>query len=283
MRRRRRRGRDRPAGGELALEQVPRPGPRRRRAADPAPQRLQDRQPDACWRASRARSCAALMEGYGHRPIFVEGDEPADMHRRMAAAARRGARRDRRHPATRARGGRARAPAVADDRAGHAQGLDRPGRGARAASHQVPLAKMREQPDKLAELEAWMRSYRPEELFDDRGTPRADVLAPAPEGERRMSANPHANGGLLLAGPAPARLPRLRRRRAGAGRDRRARRRACWATSCATSCAPTRTPSASSGRTRPPPTGSPTCSRSRAGRGWRIRCRPTTTSPRTAA
>ena len=189
---------------------------------------------------------------------------------------RRGARRDRRHPAARARGGGARAPAVADDRPGHAQGLDRPGRGRPAASHQVPLAKMREQPDKLAELEAWMRSYRPEELFDDRGSPRDDVLAPPPEGERRMGANPHANGGLLLEDlrlpdfrdyavdvPSPAastseatrvlgvflrdvmtrqlaHLPRLR-----AGRD----------------------------RLQPPRRMS---SRSPAGRGWPIPCRPTT-------
>ena len=140
---------------------------------------------------------AALMEGYGHRPIFVEGDEPADMHRRMAEAvdealdAIADIRRRAREEGERER------PQWPMIVLGTPKGWTGPGEGT-AASHQVPLAKMREQPDKLAELEAWMRSYRPEELFDDRGKPRDDVLAPAPEGERRMGANPHANGGLLL-------------------------------------------------------------------------------------
>jgi xylulose-5-phosphate/fructose-6-phosphate phosphoketolase len=61
----------------------------------------------------------------------------------------------------------------------------------------VPLSHLRERPEALAQLEAWMRSYRPEELFDDNGAPRDDMLAPAPEGEHRMGAVPQANGGLL--------------------------------------------------------------------------------------
>jgi xylulose-5-phosphate/fructose-6-phosphate phosphoketolase len=65
-------------------------------------------------------------------------------------------------------------------------------------SHQVPLAKLADSPEHLRMLEDWMRSYRPEELFDEHGRPRDEVLAPAPAGERRMSANPHTNGGLLL-------------------------------------------------------------------------------------
>ena len=65
LRDRRRRGGDRPAGGELALQQVPRPGARRRGAADPAPQRLQDRQPDACWRGSSREELESLLVGYG--------------------------------------------------------------------------------------------------------------------------------------------------------------------------------------------------------------------------
>jgi xylulose-5-phosphate/fructose-6-phosphate phosphoketolase len=64
-------------------------------------------------------------------------------------------------------------------------------------SHQVPLSKLGERPDHLQALEEWMRSYKPEELFDEHGTLRADLRALAPEGDRRMGANPHANGGLL--------------------------------------------------------------------------------------
>jgi xylulose-5-phosphate/fructose-6-phosphate phosphoketolase len=65
-------------------------------------------------------------------------------------------------------------------------------------SHQVPLAAIRTKPEHLAQLETWMRSYRPEELFDEGGTPRPEILEQGPEGTRRMGANPHANGGLLL-------------------------------------------------------------------------------------
>ena len=65
-------------------------------------------------------------------------------------------------------------------------------------AHQVPLAGMRENPEHLAELERWLRSYRPEELFDDTGRLRPEIRATAPTGQRRMSDNPHANGGVLL-------------------------------------------------------------------------------------
>ena len=64
-------------------------------------------------------------------------------------------------------------------------------------SHQVPFAEMKERPDHIKLLESWMKSYRPEELFDDSGALKSDIAALAPAGERRMSANPHANGGLL--------------------------------------------------------------------------------------
>ena len=86
-------------------------------------------------------------------------------------------------------------------------------------SHQVPLADGPDEPDHLAALETWMRSYRPEELFDDGGALRAELAALAPRGDRRMGANPHANGGLLLRDLELPGLPRLRRR------GRRARRR----------------------------------------------------------
>jgi xylulose-5-phosphate/fructose-6-phosphate phosphoketolase len=139
---------------------------------------------------------AALLEGYGHRPIFVEGDEPEEMHQRMAAALddalddiagiqrRARERGDRERPHW---------PMIV---LRSPKGWTGPGEGT-PASHQVPLSHLRERPEALAKLEQWMRSYRPEELFADDGSPRGDVLAPAPEGERRMGANPHANGGLL--------------------------------------------------------------------------------------
>src|SRR3954449_8357348 len=65
-------------------------------------------------------------------------------------------------------------------------------------AHQVPLAEVRTDKDHLKMLEAWMRSYKPEKLFDEHGRPRPEVRAVAPTGERRMGANPHANGGVLL-------------------------------------------------------------------------------------
>ena len=65
-------------------------------------------------------------------------------------------------------------------------------------AHQVPLAGMRQNPEHLAQLEHWLRSYRPEELFDDAGRLREQIRATAPTGQRRMSDNPHANGGMLL-------------------------------------------------------------------------------------
>ncbi|MEV1242888.1 phosphoketolase family protein [Nonomuraea sp. NPDC050022] len=74
-------------------------------------------------------------------------------------------------------------------------------------AHQVPLAKVRENPEHLAMLEEWMRSYRPEELFDDDGRPVDSIRETVPPGDRRMSANPHTNGGELLQ---PLRLPDFR-------------------------------------------------------------------------
>ena len=88
-------------------------------------------------------------------------------------------------------------------------------------AHQVPVADVRTNPEHLAILEAWMRSYRPEELFDDAGRLRPELAALAPSGTRRMGANPHANGGLLLKDLDRARLHRLR----GA---RRASRASAW-------------------------------------------------------
>jgi xylulose-5-phosphate/fructose-6-phosphate phosphoketolase len=145
----------------------------------------------------------ALMTGYGHRAWFVEGDEPKAMHQTMAAAldeivadirriqddARAGSRERPRWPMIVLRTPKGwTGPAEVDGI--QVEGTWR--------AHQVPLAKLAENPGHVRALEDWMRSYRPEELFDEAGRPRADVLAPVPDGERRMGANPHANGGLLL-------------------------------------------------------------------------------------
>jgi xylulose-5-phosphate/fructose-6-phosphate phosphoketolase len=146
---------------------------------------------------------ANLLRGYGWRPYFVEGDDPARMHEIMAStldtvfdAIRRIQRA--------ARSGKAGArpawpmivlatpkgwtgPATVDGQ--RVEGTFR--------SHQVPLSDL-SRPAHLQQLEAWMRSYRPGELFDADGQPLAVVTALSPKGPRRMSASPHANGGLLL-------------------------------------------------------------------------------------
>ncbi|NLD53045.1 MAG: phosphoketolase family protein [Burkholderiaceae bacterium] len=146
----------------------------------------------------------ALFRGYGHRPYFVEGDDPATMHRLMAAtldqvlaeirdiqaqARSQGYRERRPWPMIVLRTPKGwTGPKVVDGKA--IEGTYR--------SHQVPLAQLASEPAHLAALEQWMRSYRPEELFDAQGRPLPEIAALAPEGDRRMGANPHANGGLLL-------------------------------------------------------------------------------------
>ena len=122
----------------------------------------------------------ALLEGYGWRPLLVSAASPATtrraVHRRFAAALDEALDEIARDPARSARGRRASSGPLADDRAAHAEGLDRPEGGrrrcrsrARWRSHQVPLAEVRDNPEHLRELEEWLRSYRPEELFDEDG------------------------------------------------------------------------------------------------------------------
>ena len=149
-----------------------------------------------------------LMRGYGHRPYVVsggfDGEDPAAVHQRMAAVLdevfdeiatiRRAAAEGRLDGAPRwpmivlrtPKGWTG--PREVDGVA--VEGTHR--------SHQVPLAGVRDKKDHRRLLEEWLRSYRPEELFGDDGRPTAGVTALAPTGARRMSANPHANGGLLL-------------------------------------------------------------------------------------
>jgi xylulose-5-phosphate/fructose-6-phosphate phosphoketolase len=145
----------------------------------------------------------SLFEGYGWAPRFVEGDDPEVMHRTMAATMEDCVleiRRVQRQARESGKAGRARWPMIVlrspkgwtgpKEVDGHkVEGSWR--------AHQVPLAGVRENPAHLTQLEAWLRSYRPEELFDSQGRLAPELKALAPDGPRRMSANPHANGGLL--------------------------------------------------------------------------------------
>ncbi|HEY6886635.1 MAG TPA: phosphoketolase family protein [Solirubrobacter sp.] len=146
----------------------------------------------------------ALMTGYGYRAWFVEGHEPEAMHQAMAAALDEITSEIRRIQDAARQGGateRPRWPMIVlrtpKGWTGPAEVDGLPVEGTFRA-HQVPLAKLAENPEHVRMLEAWMRSYRPDELFDEHGRPCPEVVAGVPEGERRMGANPHANGGLLL-------------------------------------------------------------------------------------
>lgn len=145
----------------------------------------------------------ALFIGYGYTPYFVEGDDPDIMHQKMAATL------DEITASIRSIQQRARETGVAErvrwpmivlrspkgwtgpkEIKGHkAEGSWR--------SHQVPFADVRENPDSLQVLETWLRSYKPQELFDADGRLLDEYRELAPKGTRRMSANLHANGGLL--------------------------------------------------------------------------------------
>jgi xylulose-5-phosphate/fructose-6-phosphate phosphoketolase len=145
----------------------------------------------------------SLLSGYGHKPYFVEGDEPELMHQLMAANleivlaeiqaiqrdARAGFQQRPRWPMIVLRTPKGwTGPKVVDGKP--AEGSFR--------SHQVPLAQLATKPEHLQQLEEWMRSYKPEELFDEIGKLRPELAELAPTGRRRMGDNPHANGGLLL-------------------------------------------------------------------------------------
>jgi xylulose-5-phosphate/fructose-6-phosphate phosphoketolase len=147
----------------------------------------------------------ALLTGYGYHAHYVEGDDPAVMHERMAttcdavmdeiAAIQRGAREDHGNVS------RPRWPVlVLRTPKGWTGPREVDGKRVEGTwrSHQVPLSGLASDPAHLRMLENWMRGYQPENLFTDGGEPRPDIVALAPEGERRMGANPHANGGLLL-------------------------------------------------------------------------------------
>ncbi|HKA87280.1 MAG TPA: phosphoketolase family protein [Haliangiales bacterium] len=150
-----------------------------------------------------AEELAEMMRGLGHEPFVVDGHEPAAMHRKMAATldevvarirdiqagARTGGRTDRpRWPMIVLRTPKGwTGPKVVD-------GVPIEGT---FRAHQVPMGDM-DRPEHVQILAEWMKGYRPEELFDAAGRLRRDIAALAPAGAHRMSANPHANGGVLL-------------------------------------------------------------------------------------
>ena len=146
----------------------------------------------------------ALFVGYGYKPYFVEGSRSCRDASEDGRHARRRHRRDPRDPEEGARERQGRAAALADDRAAHAQGLDRAEGDQAATRSRARGARTRclsptsaSNPANLQLLESWLRSYKPEELFDADGRLLPELQALAPEGTRRMSANPHANGGVL--------------------------------------------------------------------------------------
>ncbi len=144
----------------------------------------------------------SLFRGYGYTPYVVEGSDPADMHQQMAAVMEEcitHIREVQREARINGNIERPRWPMIIlrtpkgwtgpEEVDGHkVEGFWR--------SHQVPMGNMHSNPEHLQLLEAWMHSYKPEELFDENGTFRPELKALAPEGNRRMSANPQANGGL---------------------------------------------------------------------------------------
>lgn len=146
----------------------------------------------------------ALMVGYGHKVYYVEGDDPMEMHQKMATAmdaiiaeikhiqkeARtNGFTKRPRWPMIVLRSPKGwTGPKVVDGI--KVEGTFR--------AHQVPLSKLAERPDHLTALETWMKSYKHEELFDKNGRLIPELAELAPKGDRRMGANPHANGGILM-------------------------------------------------------------------------------------
>src|SRR5262249_54462553 len=145
-----------------------------------------------------------LFAGYGYQPHFLEGREPEEMHQRMAELLEavlgdiRAIQDEARHEGRTAlpdwpmiilrtpKGGTG--PKVVDGKP-----VEDTWR-----AHQVPVAEFKNHPEHLEILAEWMKSYKPEELFDEDGKLVAELAELAPKGDRRMGANPHANGGLLL-------------------------------------------------------------------------------------
>ena len=145
-----------------------------------------------------------LLKGYGYEPHFVSGDDPPLVHQRMAAVLDEVVQEIQVIQRTAREGNdptRPRWPMIVlrtpKGWTGPKEVDGLPVEGTFRA-HQVPITQVRENPEHLALLESWMRSYRPAELFDEKGTLVEELKALPPKQYRRMSANPHTNGGLLL-------------------------------------------------------------------------------------
>src|SRR5689334_17938697 len=156
----------------------------------------------------------SLFRGYGWTPVFVEGSDPMVMHQKMAAAMEQCVleiRRIQEQARSSGKPFRPRWPMIVmrtpkgwtgpKEVDGHkVEGFWR--------SHQVPLSGLHGNPAHMKQLEEWLRSYKPEELFDQDGRLKPELRALAPKGNRRMGANPHANGGQLRR---PLRIPDFRK------------------------------------------------------------------------
>jgi xylulose-5-phosphate/fructose-6-phosphate phosphoketolase len=144
-----------------------------------------------------------LFRGYGYTPHFVEGSDPATMHELMAATLEKVVDEIKRIKSDAAKGAKERprwpmivmrtpkgwtCPKEIDNK--RTEDYWR--------AHQVPMGEMHEKPEHIRILEGWMKSYKPEELFDANGRLKPELANLPPRGERRMSANPHTNGGMLL-------------------------------------------------------------------------------------
>lgn len=146
----------------------------------------------------------SLLYGYGHKPVFVEGDDPRKMHQQMASALDTAIEEIKQiQQETRANGFKTRPvwPIIVllspKGWTGPKEVDGHPTEGS-FWSHQVPLSNVESNPEHLRLLEEWLRSYRPEELFDETGKLRPHLAELAPSGEKRMGSSPYANGGLLL-------------------------------------------------------------------------------------
>jgi xylulose-5-phosphate/fructose-6-phosphate phosphoketolase len=145
-----------------------------------------------------------LLRGYGWNPFFVEGDEPEKMHQLMAATLEKVVgeiRKIQTKDRDKADSTRPRWPMIVLKSPKGWTGpkvVDGMQIEGTFRAHQVPLLVDNEHPEHLKQLESWMKSYRPEELFDEAGRLLPTLAKLAPKGDRRMGANPHANGGMLL-------------------------------------------------------------------------------------
>jgi xylulose-5-phosphate/fructose-6-phosphate phosphoketolase len=160
--------------------------------------------PTVLARISR-QELESLLVGYGHEPHFVEGSDPETLHEQMAATLDtvieriRAIQQDARGGAPPARPCWPMIVLITPKGWTGPKEVDGKNTEGSWRSHQVPLAEVATNEAHRRQLEQWMRSYRPEALFDDSGRLVPQVAALAPKGSRRMGANPHANGGLLLS------------------------------------------------------------------------------------